>query len=65
MFFGYKRFLICKRYEKDIWGYLTAKHKTVNFGRTKVRPNVEDVPHLNKKKRLLQDFAKYHMPKDR
>ena len=58
MFNNYKRFLICRRYEKDIWGYIISKHKTVNLGRIKARPNVENVPHLAKKKRLLQDFSK-------
>jgi len=58
MFNNYKRFLICRRYEKDIWGYIISKHKTINLGRIKIRPNVENVPHLAKKKRLLQDFSK-------
>lgn len=58
MFSSYKPFLLCRRYDKDIWGYVVSKHKTVNLARTKVRPNVENVPHLAKKKWLLQDFSK-------
>lgn len=58
MFANYKPFLICWRYDKDIWGHVISKHKTVNLARVKVRPDVENVPHLTKKKRLLQDFTK-------
>jgi len=58
MYHNSKRFLICRRYEKDIWGYIISKHKTVNLARIKVRPNIENVPNLAKKKRLLQDFSK-------
>lgn len=50
MFSSYKKFLICRRYEKDIWGQITSKHKIVNLARVKVRPNVENVPHLAKNK---------------
>jgi hypothetical protein len=45
-----KKFLLCRKYEKDIWGDVTARHKTINLGRTKVRPNVANVPHLIKNK---------------
>lgn len=31
MFSSYKKFLICRRYEKDIWGQVTSKHKIVNL----------------------------------
>lgn len=58
MYNNKKRFLICRRYEKDIWGYIISKHKTINLARIKVRPNIENVPNLAKKKRLLQDFSK-------
>lgn len=58
MFNSYRRFLLCRRYQKDIWGYVISKHKTVNFAWVKVWPNVENVPHLAKKKWLLQDFSK-------
>lgn len=58
MFNSYKWFLVCRRYEKDIWGYIITKHKTVNLSWIKVWPNVENVPHLAKKKWLLQDFSK-------
>lgn len=58
MFNSYRRFLLCRRYQKDIWGYIIGKHKTVNFAWVKVWPNVEDVPHLAKKKWLLQDVSK-------
>ena len=53
-----KKFLLCWRYEKDIWGDVTAWHKTINLGRIKARPNVNNVPHLSKGWRLLQDFHK-------
>ena len=59
MFKIFKKFLVCWWYEKDIWGYIIAKHKNANLARTKVRPNIENVPHLAKKKRLLQDFSKW------
>jgi hypothetical protein len=36
MFSSYKKFLICKRYEKDIWGQIISKHKIANLARTKV-----------------------------
>ena len=58
MYHTKKRFLICRWYEKDIWGYIISKHKTINLARIKVRPNIENVPNLAKKKRLLQDFSK-------
>lgn len=58
MFSSYRRFLLCWRYQKDIWGYIISKHKTVNYARIKVWPNVENVPHLAKKKRLVQDISK-------
>jgi len=56
---SYKKFLVCRWYDKDIWGYVIAKHKTVNLGWIKVWPNIENVPHLAKKKWLLQDFSKW------
>lgn len=59
MFASYRRFLICWRYQKDIWGYVISKHKTVNFAWVKVWPNVENVPHLAKKKWLVQEFSKW------
>lgn len=59
MFSTYKRFSICRRYEKDIWGYIISKHKIINLAWTKVWPDVENVPHLAKWKWLLQDFSKW------
>jgi len=54
----YKKFLMCRRYEKDIWGYIIAKHKKINLARIKTRPNPENLPHMKKKKRFLQDILK-------
>ena len=59
MFNSYRWFLLCRRYQKDIWGYIISKHKTVNYAWIKVRPNVENVPHLAKKKWLVQDISKW------
>lgn len=58
MIFLKKKFLLCRRYDKDIWGDVTARHKTINLGWIKTWPNVANVPHLAKKKRLLEDFHK-------
>jgi ribosomal protein S4 len=59
-----KKFLLCRKYEKDIWGDVTTRHKTINLGWIKARPNVANVPHLIKNKWLLQDFHKWLLIKN-
>jgi hypothetical protein len=53
-----KNFLLCRKYEKDIWGDTTVRHKMSNFARLKLKKLLFKLNSFAKGNKGLKDFQK-------
>lgn len=51
-----KKYLLCSRYNKDIWGKVLTTHKSSNFRKSKIKASILKI--FGKNKRLLEGISK-------